>query len=277
MFAPFDVEYVFVIGVDGAGGPWVEKAKTPHMDAFFEGGVVTYRGRTVMPSTSFPAWGAMFTGVGPATYDALIRSPEKPLKDDAPWPTWINRLSRRWDEPVGGVFSAWPPITTHLVESRVEVDRVCAPDSALVPMAAVYIHERSPQLFFIHLDDVDLAGHSHGYGSPAYLEAITTQDNRVGILLDAIDEAGLADKSLTIILSDHGGITGSDGRGSHGGGTPEEVTILWAARGPGIEVGRTIDGPVSITDTSAVILTAAGAPLPDDWDAVVPEGVFTPA
>jgi len=274
MLATSGVEHVFVIGVDGAGGPWVKQAQTPRMDAFFAEGVVTYHGRTVIPSFSFPAWGAMLTGVGPDTYDALVCNLEKPLQDDAPWPTWISRLSRWWDRPVGAVFGAWPLITTHLVESNVDVHRVYAPDSVLVPMSAMYIHELKPRLFFIHIDDVDGAGHSHGYGSPAYLEAITIQDSRVGIVLDAIDEAGLADRSLTIILSDHGGITGSDGRGSHGGGTPEEATIFWAARGPGIAVGRTIDGPLSITDTAAVILTAAGVPLPDDWDAVVPKGVF---
>ena len=212
MSAPSVAEHIFVIGVDGAGGPWVEKAQTSRMDAFFAAGVVTYQGRTVIPSFSFPAWGAMLTGVGPDTYDALVCNLEKPLKDDAPWPTWISRLSRWWDEPVGAVFGAWSLITTHLVESNVDVHRVYAPDSALVPMAAVYIHELKPRLFFIQLDDVDGAGHSHGHGSPAYLEAITIQDNRVGIVLDAIDDAGLTDKSLTIILSDHGGITGSNGR-----------------------------------------------------------------
>ena len=53
------------------------------------------------------------------------------------------------------------------------------------------------------------------------------------------------------------------------------VIPLDTAWGPGVVVGQRLDRSVNIADTAAVILTAAGAPLPDNWDAVVPEGIFT--
>lgn len=274
LHAPVSAQHIFVIGLDGACGPVVEQAQTPQLDTFFQEGVVSYQAQTVLPSGSYEAWGAMLTGVLPTKFELPGRPP---FADDSPWPTWLSRLGRAWDKPTAGVFGAWEPIITQLVEPGLEAHRAYAPDAALAQMAAAYIQELRPRLFFIQLDDPDHVGHQHGFHSEAYLDHLTTTDTYAGMVLEAIDKAGLTHESLTIILSDHGGTILEKGGFGHGGSSPEEMTILWAARGPGIEAGGNIEGPVSITDTAAVILTAAGVPLPDDWDAVVPEGVFAPA
>ena len=51
---------IFVIGLDGARGPAVAEAETPHIDAVMADGARTYHAQTVFPSASFEAWGAMF-------------------------------------------------------------------------------------------------------------------------------------------------------------------------------------------------------------------------
>ncbi len=274
MQLPATAQNIFVIGIDGARGPAVREAKTPRLDALFAQGVVTYQAQTVLPSVSYPAWGSMLTGVLPEKHQ--VRE-EHPLTDESPWPSWISRLSRCWDEPPAGVFGAWAPIITDLIEPGLRVHRAYAPDCALVPMAAAYVRYVKPRLFFIHLDAQDLVGHRRGYDSQAYMKQMTITDSWVGLLLDAIEDLGLTENSLTIVLSDHGGTTYEDGSFTHGGSSPEEMNVLWVCRGPGIQSGQEIKAPVNITDTAAVILTAAGIPLPDDWDAVVPEGIFVPA
>ena len=55
----------FIIGMDGVIGRCVKEADTPNIDALISDGVKTYDAKTVFPSKSFQAWGAMFHGVGP--------------------------------------------------------------------------------------------------------------------------------------------------------------------------------------------------------------------
>jgi arylsulfatase A-like enzyme len=92
------------------------------------------------------------------------------------------------------------------------------------------------------------------------------------MVLDAIRVSGVFDESLIVLLSDHGGV----GR-SHGSDHPDCTTIFWGCRGPGIARGIELESPlhkVNIMDTAAIVTYALGLPTPDDWDAMIPNGIF---
>ncbi len=259
-------ERAFVIGLDGAMGRAMRKARTPHIDALLSEGVVTYSARTVFPSSSYEAWGAVFHSVGPNVHQI---DGEHPCPDDAPWPSFMKVIKEARPDLVCAAFSCWNPINTNVIEPSCDCYRVSLPDPELAVRAAEYIRATPPHVFFMQFDFIDAAGHKSEFGSDAYLEQIATTDVQVGQVLDAIGEAGILDESLIILLSDHGGV-GRD----HGMDHPDAVEIIWGCRGPGVRHGVELTSRVDIGDTAPVVLRAFGMPAPDGWEGKVPEGIF---
>ncbi|MEM6551072.1 MAG: sulfatase [Planctomycetota bacterium] len=92
-----------------------------------------------------------------------------------------------------------------------------------------------------------------------YAHAVNRLDQYHGQILDALDAAGLADRTLVIITTDHG-IAFPDMKCSltaHGTG------VLLMMRGPGIEGGRVIEGLASHVDVFPTACDVAGLPTPD--------------
>lgn len=257
---------VFVLGLDGMMGSAAREAPTPHIDALLAEGVKTYSATTVLPSFSYQAWGAMFHGVGPGKHKI---EEEHPSSEDAPWPSFMKVARQTWPASKLACFSAWEPICSEIIEPSCECHAVSMKDRELVMSAAEYIRREDPKVFFIHLDLIDHAGHAYNYGSHGYIDQITETDGHVGILLHAIRDSGALEDSLIIVLSDHGGIDDDHGR-DH----PDEMTIFWGCRGPGVVRGGELKGEVNIMDTAAVVARALGMPAPAGWDARVPPGVF---
>jgi len=249
----------FVIGLDGAIGGSVREAQTPNIDEILSEGTVDYSAQTVFPSASFEAWGAMFHGVGPEKHRL---NGDHPCPEDVPWPSFMKVAKQVRPEAKCASFSCWEPINTHIIEGSCDCHSVSMPDPALTATAAAYIRAYSPDIYFMQLDFIDAAGHSHGYGSQEYLEQISATDALVGVVIDAIRDAGIFDESLIVLLSDHGG----EGK-SHGSDHTNCMTIFWGCRGPGIARGVELENQVNIMDTAAVVAYALGLPAPEGWDA----------
>lgn len=64
-----------------------------------------------------------------------------------------------------------------------------------------------PNLLLLHLVTVDALEHSTGRQTPEAYWAVNDSDNRVRDLVDAVEAAGLKDKTTFIVTSDHGFIT----------------------------------------------------------------------
>ena len=52
------------------------------------------------------------------------------------------------------------------------------------------------KIAYMHLDQVDHAGHSFGYGKPGYVNAVSRVDVLIGRLYDAYEKAGMLDRTL---------------------------------------------------------------------------------
>jgi len=256
----------FVIGLDGAMGSAMRKAQTPNIDALLAEGVVSYSAQTVVPSSSYQAWGAMFHSVSPEKHRI---DGEHPCGEELAWPSYMKVIQNARPELRVASFSCWNPINTNIIERSLNCHRVSLPDPALASAAAEYIRATPPDVFFMQFDFIDAAGHSHGYGTAPYLEQIERTDAEVGQVIDAIKEAGILDDSLVIVVSDHGGLDKG-----HGSAHPDCLTIIWGARGPKVKRGVELADRISIMDTGPVILKALGLPAPRGWDGRVPRGVF---
>ena len=263
---PIHCRRAFIIGLDGAMGSAMRRADTPHLDRLLAEGVVTYTARSVYPSYSYQAWGAMFHGVGPEKHAI---DEDHPCADDTPWPSFMKAAREARPEFSCAAFSCWEPINTRLLEAGLDCHRVSLPDPELAEAAADYIRHSPPHLFFMHLDFIDGAGHAHTYGSDAYLAQITATDAHVGQVFDAIRAAGCWDESLVMVLSDHGGVDTD-----HGGKEPGCMEIIWSCRGPGINQGIELATEVGIADTAPVVMRALGLNAPVGWESSIPPGVF---
>jgi len=134
-------------------------------------------------------------------------------------------------------------------------------DNRVAGLASEYLRQVAPDVLFVHLPDVDTAGHVHGWFSSAQLDFVTQADQAVGELLGVLGELGRYESTLIIVTADHGG-TGT----SHGGSNPESMTIPWIVAGPGVRVDYEIGGDVRVYDTAATAVWALGLPLPSIWE-----------
>lgn len=77
-------------------------------------------------------------------------------------------------------------------------------DDASIDIAVHLLETAPPDLMLIHVWAVDSAQHDHGVWSDEARAAIEAADMQVARLIDAIDAAGIAERTLLIVASDHG-------------------------------------------------------------------------
>ena len=86
------------------------------------------------------------------------------------------------------------------------VDRHPEYDQFQVYCASEIIKKYKPNLILVHPGDVDSKRHRSGVFGELVHGALERTDEWLGILLDAVDEAGIADETDFVVLSDHGQI-----------------------------------------------------------------------
>ena len=276
--------HVILIGVDG-GGHFFREAETPNFDRIFADGAVTYEAYASNPSISAECWTSMLTGVSPKLHGCtndVLSSQKYPL--DSPFPTLFKRIRQARPEAELGAFCDWYPLINGACERNVGVCCCSEHDALLVPKAARYIIRNKPDFLFLHCDSVDHAGHHDGYGTPNHLAQIGIVDGYVGQIYEAVQQAGIAEDTLFLMICDHGGTCdprqdGTGFQGSHGGWTENEKLITFAAAGHGIKKGEI--GDMNIRDVAAIVLYAMGIEHPDfkldGWTSQLPQGLFEEA
>jgi len=70
--------------------------------------------------------------------------------------------------------------------------------------AADTIRRKKPNLLLLHLIELDDAKHRYGTDSIEVSNAISRMDERIGIIMNAVSEAGIEDNTAIIIVGDHG-------------------------------------------------------------------------
>ena len=269
--------HVVVIGVDGAGS-WFRDAETPNFDKIFENGAVTYSALSSKPTISAECWGSMLIGVGPEVHgltNGIVSS--TPYDVNSPFPSVFRRIREACPDAVLGSYCDWNPITHGIVENNIGVSHATAHDTDLTPIVCDYILDKKPDFLFVHFDSVDGAGHSTGYGLPAFIKRINEVDKLIGDVYLAVENAQMLEETLFIVIADHGGANDENNHGSHGGWTDEEKYVTFAAVGKGIN--KTEIEEMNIRDLAAIVLYAMGIEAPEfnesGWTSQIPKGLFT--
>jgi len=108
-----------------------------------------------------------------------------------------------------------------------------------------------------------------------YDGALSYMDDQIGVLLAAVKELGVAEKTVIAFTADHGEEFNEHGGLAHARTLYEEVVrIPLIVNGPGVAGGRVLSGPVRQIDVAPTLLEAAGLAFPlkvegaSLWDAV---------
>jgi hypothetical protein len=251
-----------VIGIDGLRADGLAVAQTPNAELMMRRAAWTLDASTQLeaPTSSGPGWTSIVTGVDANKHN--IRGNSGYGNRDRAWPTLLWRLRQQHGLRTAAAIH-WSPILNDIMEPDAVDDGVLGNDEE-VTVAMVEMLGGDYDAHFIHLDDVDHAGHASGFSpdNPAYLAAIEVIDALVGRLLNAIvDRPDVAQEEWIIVLTaDHGG----DPNG-HGGLTPQARRIPLIVSGASTVSGD-MRGFVSHMDVLPTVCAFMGLHPDASWE-----------
>ncbi len=226
-----DNKKVLLVGIDGVQFEHIHRLPTPNFDRLtitkaYAGGI---KGRFNQQNTSSgPGWSTILTGVW-VNKHGIKSNDTGPANRD--WPSIFRLIHNANNDAELYSFSTWGTINTlyfpydmPLLAARSEGGG----DDKSLNLTLDVLRNSSPDFIFIHLDEPDGAGHSHGWGVE-YDQSIIDSDRRLGMLLDEVEqrEKVLNEEWLVLVTTDHGrnAITGN----GHGSQTRSEKTVFIAS------------------------------------------------
>ena len=262
------VKHVVVIGCDGFGALGFTSSNAPVLHKLMREGSYTLHDRGVMPTSSSPNWASMIMGAGPEQHGITSNDWQPDKFDIAPvavgsggiFPTIFGLLRGQKPGTVIACVHDWDGFG-RLIEPRVtDLLENVKGSAATADRAVEVIRHRKPTFLFIHFDDVDHAGHTFGWKSPEYFEAVQQIDGLIDRVLAALNDAGIRKQTIVMMTADHGG----KDKG-HGGATMEELEIPLILNGPGVTAGHEIKSAVNTYDLAPTIAWIFGLRPPACW------------
>ena len=257
-------KHVLLVSIDGLRPDAINTFRAPTLQRLAREGSYTFGASTITPSKTLPSHTSMLTGEPPERHGVLwnnVLTADTDLIEQ----TTVFGVARSkgyataaffskpkfqplqqagaldYSQAPGGWFGAWK--STRTVG---DVER--------------YLSTARPNLLFVHLADVDRAGHSSGWMSDPYGAAVAQCDAAVRRLLDAADNAFGKGAYTVIVTADHGG-HGQD----HGSDDPQDVMIPWIVWGRGVQTGELPTGTIRTMDTASTVLWLLGLDEPTEW------------
>ncbi len=257
-------KHVVLVSIDGLRPDAIAAFKAPTLQKLAREGSYSLGASTIMPSKTLPSHTSMLTGEPPERHGVLWNN-VLTADTDRIGQTTVFGVARSsgyataaffskpkfqplqqagaldYSQAPGGWFGAWRSTRT-----VADVER--------------YLSTAAPNLLFVHLADVDRAGHSSGWMSDSYGAAVADCDAAVGRLLTAAEHAFGQGAFTFIVTADHGG-HGQD----HGSDDPRDVTIPWIVWGRGVHAGELPAGSIRTMDTASTVLWLLGLDEPTEW------------
>lgn len=273
----FSAQKALLVGVDGVQLEKLQAINPANFNRLsmaksYTGGVVGESSE--QDTNSGPGWATILTGVWKhkhfiATNDSGEANPA--------FPSIFKRLKTANGQLKVGSFAHWAAINNQFFPADIALANQSQSDltDANAVAAAVNFINAGGDFTFVHLDDVDHAGHSYGFGS-AYNSALVTIDQQLGQLLDAVaaKKQQTGDDWLIIVTTDHGReLSGYN----HGGQSLSEKTTFIASNkmlnaefSPAVvNVSNTslngLYGYASATAILPTIMSHMGYPIQASW------------
>ena len=267
---------------DRLGSYGYASAETPRLDALAAGGWRFTQASTVVPLT-LPAHSSLLTGTFPAHHGVrdnggfYLGDEQTTLAETLKAQGYRTGgfvgsfvLDRRWGTGQG--FDRYFDEFDLSKYDGVGMDSVQRRGDEVVEQALRWLGEDSPAPFFawIHLYDPHTpynapepfrSRHPHDILG-AYDAEIAWTDSLVGRLLDGVAARGARDRTVVIVVGDHGEALGDHGEQTHGFFIYEgTLHIPLIVAGPSI-APRTVAAPVRIVDVMPTALELLGVTAP---------------
>lgn len=249
-----------VIGIDGATFATLDAVNTPRLDALRAQGTTSTSNLYASPMAgtwSGPGWSSIATGVWPDKH-GVTENNFSPAHFDA-YPDYLSRINHAIPARNTAALGTWEAISANIFGPGVDQRSGFATDAATTAAAVLAISGGTDDLF-VHLDDVDHAGHEAGTSSPGYGAALASTDVKIGQILDAVAARPTTESWTIVATTDHG----HTASGGHGGSSAPERQVFMVVAAPGVAANATRHDakPVDIAPT---MMAAAGVPLKPEW------------
>ncbi len=252
----------------------------PVLRKMMQEGAYTLENRSVLPSSSAVNWSSMFMGAGPELHGYTewgSRVPEIPsrvVNSDNRFPNIFGLYRDSNPEAEIGYIYEWNglnyPVDTLAINFRQQVPMNEANPDGCTPVAVEYIKKKKPNLCAILFDQPDGTGHKFGWESAEYLDKMNHLDRCLAQIIQAVEEAGILDESVIMVVSDHGGIDKN-----HGGKTMSELQTPIVFWGKNIKKGYYIPESTMIYDIGGTLAYMLDVEQPQVWIARPIKSVFS--
>ena len=247
--------HVIVVGMDGLSVDAISRARMPRLRELMARSAWTLEARGVMPTLSSPNWESVITGAAPEQHGITSNGWFRKMVEIQPtcrgpegkFPTIFSALRSQHPDSGIALFLDWGGFAALVEKQAPDVMQHESGAARTVDSAIRYWRQHRPALTFIHLDNLDHAGHGSGWLSSAYYRAAGDGDAYLGRVIDMVDELSAWDSTFILVTSDHGGTNHG-----HGKNSLAEIQIPWVLSGPGVAPGR-ITAPVNTFDTAATL------------------------
>lgn len=215
-------DHVVLVDIDAFDRRYLELADTPVIDALIESGSHGLA-TGVFKSFSNPARSTIITGAWPEVHgnQAYYYDPDRdraigqehPYEDPSHENPVVTPLGA---ETVAQALAAEGRAVVGVEYRNLDRHGIAPddPDHLLltpggdgdrrVDVAADVLRRRPPHLLALYLKDFDDLGHAESPDSPLMPKLVTRLDAQVGRLVDACAAAGIADRTVFVLVSDHG-------------------------------------------------------------------------
>ncbi|PRB40775.1 nucleotide pyrophosphatase [Arthrobacter sp. MYb23] len=253
-----------VIGIDGAAIAKFGAAGMPNVQGVMDSGMTAKSNlfaSPMAPTVSGAGWSSIATGVWPDKHNVVDNNFTAP--NYGQYPDYLSRLETARPNASTLVVGTWAPIPEKVFGANVDLRIAGGNDAGTTAKAVDYLAKGNPDSTFIHLDEVDGAGHSYGTEREEYLAALRKADGQVGEILNAVKNrpSYKSEDWLVVLTADHGHTP----TGGHGGNTPAERQTFVIAQGKGIEPGS-VRNDVKITDIAPTVLKHEGVKAEAAWN-----------
>ncbi len=270
-------KHVVMIGIDGWAAEGVRQAAPediPNIKYLMDNGSWTLAKRSVMPSASAINWASMFNGLPTEMHGFDKWNSTKgtiPSTSDngrgIP-PTIYTILRQQYPDAETGIIYDWDGVGAVCDKESASYEKYINTYHGNTNMTleeytgngVAYIKEKKPFFFTLYDGILDNTGHNKGWYSPEYMQVQKDLDANIGIIIQALKDAGIFEDTVIILSSDHGG----KGKG-HGKFTLQELETPFIVYGKKIKKGHEITQPMMQYDTPAIIADILGAKIPEDW------------
>jgi predicted AlkP superfamily pyrophosphatase or phosphodiesterase len=259
--------HVVLISLDGLRPDAITATNAPTLVQLAKQGAATLYAQTVLPSLTLPSHTSMVTGLLPEKHHVT-------WNDDVSGDTAHVAAATIFD------LAKQAGLSTAMFVGKSKLSAIThagAPAILSMPPAgatwkadtvAARLHgylssaeNPKPDLTFIHLPDIDLAGHASGWMSPVYLATVRHVDSvfaRIWIDLKLTFGTDL----VLIVTADHGG-----SEYGHGDGTELHRTTPWIAWGKYVSP-LILPAGVRAVDVAPTMLWVLGITPPESMDGV---------